>query len=69
MLLPPDSTNIEQRSLLSKTLSEAQTSQPQFIFGTPWEVPVPRNVIFAFIFDLFNREKEGILTLLFPEIT
>jgi hypothetical protein len=30
---------------LSRGSSERQTAQSQPIIGTPWEVPVPKNVI------------------------
>lgn len=34
------------RSRLSRSSVDRQTSQSQPMTGTPWEVPVPRNVTF-----------------------
>jgi hypothetical protein len=37
---------MELRSLLSLGSADVQTGQLQPIMGTPWDVPVPKNVTF-----------------------
>jgi hypothetical protein len=39
---------MDDRSRLSRRSVDLHTSQLHAITGTPWEVPVPRNVIFIF---------------------
>lgn len=44
--MPCVSIITEERSLLSCLFVEQHTLQSQAITGTPWDVPVPRNVTF-----------------------
>jgi hypothetical protein len=49
---PSFSTEMEERNLLSWKSPEEHTSQSQAITGTPWEVPVPRKVIFIYFIPI-----------------
>ena len=42
---------MEERRRLSFWFFEVQTEHLQAIIGTPWEVPVPKNVIFICLND------------------
>jgi hypothetical protein len=44
---PSSSIRMEERKRLSFSSVERHTSQSQPIKGTPWDVPVPKNVTFT----------------------
>jgi hypothetical protein len=45
---------MEERNRLSRKSPELHTSQSHAMTGTPWDVPVPKKVIFIF---LLNEHK------------
>jgi hypothetical protein len=69
MFLFPKETIAEVRKRLSRGSFDVQTGQPQPITGTPWEVPVPRNVNLNFGMGiLFFIEKANLVFLFLKQI-
>ncbi len=67
---------MELRSRLSRESVERQTTQPQPITGTPWEVPVPKKVTFKALIPFVatpdtidvTQVEVGLLVFAFVEV-
>src|ERR1039457_64529 len=65
MFLPPVSISMEERDLLSRGSSDAQTVQLHPTMGIPVDVPLPRMVIFTQSSScqtnsIFDRHRQGV---------
>ena len=52
ILQPGFSIAMDDRKRLSRISAEEHTAQSQAMTGIPWDVPVPRKVIFILYFEL-----------------